>query len=225
MTIQVTCTKCLKRFNVADAHAGKTGACPSCKSPIKIPDRSEEVVIHAPESFGPKDATGRAVLKPIERKEVTLSPVVIGATVGAIAVVFGLAFLVGRLAVATGSAIGLLGFGAVLIGPPLAYAGYGFLRNDELGAFSGRELWLRVFACGWGYAALWGVYAVVVQQVLGGKSPEMYQLAFIIPLFLAVGGGISLAALELDFTNGCLHYAFYLLVAVLLRLTMGLPAV
>lgn len=225
MTIQVTCTKCLKRFNVADMHAGKTGACPSCKSPIKIPDRSEEVIIHAPESFGPKDATGRAVLKPIERKETSISPVVIGATVGAVAVVFGLAYLIGRPAVASGHAIWLLSIGAVLVGPPLAYAGYSFLRNDELGAFTGRELWIRVTACGLGYAALWGIYAVVVLQVLGGKSPEMYQLAFIVPLFLAVGGGIGLAALELDFTNACLHYGFYVLATVLLRLTMGLTAV
>lgn len=225
MPIQVTCSKCLKRFTVADIHAGKSGACPNCKGPIKIPEKSEEVIIHAPESFGPKDASGRAVLKPIERKEFQLTPVALAIIIGTIVVMFALAFMVGKAAGDAGPAMWMLALGAVIVATPVVYAGYGFLRNDELGAFDGTELWIRVVSCAVGYAALWGIYAAVYYYVLGGKSPEMFQLAFIIPSFIVVGGGIALAALELDFTNSCVHYGFYLLVTVLLRLTMGLPAV
>ena len=80
MPIQVTCPGCLKRFTVNDKFAGKSGPCPSCRKVIKIPDKSEEVVIHAPEQSGPKDSTGKSVLKPLRRKEVKLSmPVMLAA--------------------------------------------------------------------------------------------------------------------------------------------------
>ena len=68
MPIKVICPGCTKRFTVSEKFAGQKGPCPHCKAEIKIPEvAEEEVVIHAPENFGPKDAGGRAVLKPIER--------------------------------------------------------------------------------------------------------------------------------------------------------------
>ena len=75
MAIRVTCKKCHTRFNVSEKFAGKEGPCPKCKSKIRIPDKSEEVVIAAPKETGPKDSTGRAILNPIKRKETILSGV------------------------------------------------------------------------------------------------------------------------------------------------------
>ena len=69
MPIQVTCPKCFKRFQVSEKFAGKTGPCPNCKSQIKVPEASEEVVIHAPEDDAPKDRSGQSVLKPLKREE------------------------------------------------------------------------------------------------------------------------------------------------------------
>ncbi len=74
MPIPVVCPGCQKRFNVSDKFAGKKGPCPHCKTVIQVPEKGEEVVVHAPEEFGPKDAKGRAVLKPIARKETKVSP-------------------------------------------------------------------------------------------------------------------------------------------------------
>jgi hypothetical protein len=74
MAIPVICPGCKKSFNVSDKFAGKQGPCPQCKTLIKVPEKSEEVVLHAPEGFGPKDTKGRAVLKPIARKETKVSP-------------------------------------------------------------------------------------------------------------------------------------------------------
>ena len=73
MPIQVTCPGCHARFKVSDKFAGQTGPCPKCKKPITIPKKEDEVVIHAPEAYGPKGVDGTATLKPIERKESSAS--------------------------------------------------------------------------------------------------------------------------------------------------------
>src|SRR5437588_12397103 len=87
MAIDVTCPSCYARFQVSDKFAGKSGPCPKCKKTIKVPEKKDEVVIHAPEVTGPKDSTGVAVLKPISRKEVRLTTTQIIAIVGSIVVV------------------------------------------------------------------------------------------------------------------------------------------
>ena len=46
---------------------------PTAASPITIPSKSEEVVIHSPENEGPKDAKGRPVFKPIKREETKIT--------------------------------------------------------------------------------------------------------------------------------------------------------
>ncbi|NND99518.1 MAG: hypothetical protein HKN47_19560, partial [Pirellulaceae bacterium] len=92
MPIQVTCPKCLKRFQVSDKFAGKEGPCPNCKHVIKVPDASEEVVIHAPADDAPKDKSGKSVLKPITRQETDVTRNGLLITCGCILGVFGLAF-------------------------------------------------------------------------------------------------------------------------------------
>ena len=91
MPIQVTCPKCLKRFQVSDKFAGKEGPCPNCKNVIKVPDKSEEVVIHAPDDGAPKDRSGKSVLKPITRKETDVTRNGLLITGGCILGVFGVA--------------------------------------------------------------------------------------------------------------------------------------
>src|SRR5205823_1655709 len=87
MAIDVVCTACKTRFQVSEKFAGKSGPCPKCKATIKIPEKAQEVVIHAPEVSGPKDSKGQAVLKPISRTEVRLQTTQIVAIVGATVVV------------------------------------------------------------------------------------------------------------------------------------------
>jgi len=226
MPIQVTCPGCHKRFTVSDKYAGQKGPCPKCKTQIQIPDKSQEVVIHAPEEFGPKDAKGTAVLKPIARREAKFSTpaaVLIGAAVVAVLVVA----LILRGPIVRGQKGAylewVLGAGAVLLGPMLAYSGYSFLRNEELEPHRGRALLLRSLICGVGYAALWGAYALVVQLGLPGEKIELFQLLIIAPIMIALGGGIAFASMDLDFGTGLIHYAFYLVATVVLRLIMGLP--
>lgn len=225
MPITVVCPGCLKRFTVADKHGGKQGPCPSCDTLIDIPKASDEVVIHAPDDGGPKDAKGRAVLKTQKAKDAKFSPVLAGAAGVGVLVAFGVAFAVKGTAAAAG--LPLLGGAAVLLGPLLAWAGYGFLRDGELEPYSGSALAIRSLACGLGFAAGWGAYALLAYQ-LGGEWPiptlEMYQLA--LPLVAAVGIGAlaSHVSLDLDPAVGAFHFVLYFAVTVALRVTMALPA-
>ncbi len=224
MPIQVTCPSCHARFKVSEKFAGQTGPCPKCKNKIRIPLASEEVVIHADEDFGPKDASGRGVLKPVEREETAASPVAIVGIVAACLVVLIVTFVLGRAYRDSGDGVPLvfLGVGAALLGPPLAVAGYGLLRDQELAPFRGASLWMRATVCGLVYAALWAAYWYVKSQLFEGEI-EIFQLVFIGPALVAAGGVASLASLELDYTSGMLHYGLYLLVTGMLRLLVGLP--
>jgi hypothetical protein len=224
MPIQVTCPSCHARFNVSDKYAGQSGPCPKCKQPIRVPTKSEEVVIHAPEEFGPKDAKGRAVLKPLERQETAASPVMIAGIAAAVVTTVAVVFVIGRVYAgdADGVPAWLVGTGATLLGPPLALAGYGLLRDQELEPHKGASLWLRCLICGLAYAALWGVYWLVKGQLFDGEI-EIFQLVFVAPALIAAGGVVGWASLELDFTSGAMHYGIYLFITVLMRLVMGMP--
>lgn len=220
MPIDVTCPGCHKRFKVSDKFAGKEGPCPNCKAKIRIPDASEQVVVHAPEAHGPKDASGRPTLKPIKRSETRVSPFVVGGVV-----VFAIACLVVAFVMRSregGPPWQLLAAGAWLLGPTLSWAGYSFLRNDELEPYRGLLLWLRATLCGTVYAILWGGYVALKANLFDG-SIDMQYLLFVVPPFIVVGALSSLATLDLDFGSGAIHYGLYVLVTVTLCWIMEVP--
>ncbi len=237
MPIPVTCPGCLKRFNVSDKFAGKKGPCPSCKEVIQIPEKSEEVVVHAPEEFGPKNASGQSVLKPIEREETKFSTIaiVIGIT---LAILFPAAALALRLvgafdlgqedapagfAAANAMRWLVLGIGAICVAPPVVASGYTFLRDSELEGYQGTAFWVRVAACSVIYGALWGLYLYVI-RMLGfvGEAPSPPFLTFLVPLLVIPGAITAMALFDLDATLASVHYGYYLVVCVLLRLIAGL---
>jgi cation transport ATPase len=222
MPITVVCPGCRKRFSVSDKFAGKQGPCPKCKTVIKVPAKSEEVVVHAPEDFGPKDSAGRAVLKPIERKETRVSPlltaIIVLSVLAAVTVAWMFRSPEGEVPTL------LLLIGALALAPPLVWSGYAFLRDAELEAFQGRELLIRVAACSAVYAALWGLVALVTSYVFQGDPLEVIHMAFIAPAMVAIGAFGAYASLDFDFTMAAVHYGLYLLVTVTLRLIMGLSA-
>jgi predicted Zn finger-like uncharacterized protein len=227
MAIDVTCPNCHTRFQVSDKFAGKSGPCPKCKTTIKVPDKSQEVVIHAPEVSGPTDSKGQAVLKPIARTEVRLQAPQIAAIVGSVLVVFIVAFVL-RLQYKGGPVPPvILILGSVLLGPPLAFAGYTFLRDDELEPFRGTEVLLRSLACGLAYAAIWGAYwfifAYLNPKPPSGWQPNWQIMCAVAPIMIALGAFAAQASLEFELTTGALHYALYLSATVLLRVIMMGP--
>jgi hypothetical protein len=227
MPIPVICPKCHTRFQVGDQHAGKTGPCPKCKEPIKIPEVGDEVVIHAPElEAGAKNAKGKNVLKPIRRKETKFSLNTTAVTVGLALLSVGMAWMLGRSDLGENQ-FWALAAGAVLLGPPLAYAGYTFLRDDELGGFDTTSAIVRSVACGLVYALLWGVYLYLGAQIFGEEAfQEGLEMVQIVGLgVVAMGIGTFAAFVSYDFepTTGFFHYMLYLLVTIGLRFVMGLP--
>jgi len=195
-----------------------------------VPSLEDEVVIHTPElEAGAVDSQGRSVLKPIARKETKFRPNVLLVVVGLSILCVAIAWLVGR----SGSDLGqgldwVLAGGAILLGPPLAYAGYTFLRDDEFGAFEGMNLVLRSVACGLVYALLWGVYMFVAGQLFGadalaGGKLEIIQVGGLGVCIAMVGGGAALVSFDFEYMTGFFHFCLYLVVTILLRLVMGLP--
>jgi hypothetical protein len=222
MAIDVTCPGCQKKFKVSDQFAGKKGPCPQCKTVITIPEKSTEVVIHAPETEGPKGAGGRPVLRPIFREETKLTPVMIGTIVG-IAVAALVGALVLRLTFpAHNIPRVVLALGAMLLAPPLVFGGYSFLRDQELEPHRGRAMMIRTAICSAVYVALWGLYAWLPTQL--GLDPVVpMHLTFILPVMVAIGALGSFASLDLDFGTGAMHYGLYLLVTLLLCFIAGWP--
>jgi len=227
MAIDVTCASCKTRFQVSDKFAGKSGPCPKCKATIKIPDKSQQVVIHAPEVSGPKTATGQPVFKPIARTEVKLQTPQIVAIVGSIMLVLVVAVVL-RMQFPGGKIpppITILG--SILLGPALAFAGYTFLRDDELEPYRGTEVMLRALACGLAFAAIWGAYWLVFAywndwKPLRPGEPNWQIMAAVVPVMVGLGAVASQASFELELMTGALHYSMYLIATVVLRFIMGM---
>jgi hypothetical protein len=220
MPIHVVCPSCRKAFNVSDKFAGQTGACPKCKGKITVPAKTEEVKVHAPEQFasGGKSVTGQLVTKPITRKitrfDVTKAGIVGGAVVGVLLLTW-----IGGLAGLFQSII-VCGIGLLLVSPPLAFAAYTFLRDDEMEPFPRKELYVRAAICAAVYVILWGAFAYV--SSLGLLTGEAITWLVTATPFLVIGTLAANAAMELEFGSAFLHYSFYLLVTMVLRAVAGI---
>jgi hypothetical protein len=185
------------------------------------------VIIHAPESeAGAKDAKGRNVLKPIRRKETKFNTNVFIAVAGGALLAIIVSWLVGRQ-YTEGVPMWFLALGAVLLGPPLAYSAYSFLRDDELGVYEGTAVLLRSLSCGLVYALLWGVYMYVGTQVYTDEAfksgLEMVQLTILIGICAGLGTFAAYVSFDLEPISAFFHYTLYFLVTIGLRFVMGLP--
>ena len=218
MPIRVTCTGCHARFNVSDKFAGKEGPCPKCKAVIQIPGLDEEVVIHAPENLGPTDSSGRPTLKPISRNETNLSGVQIALISCGILAFFIGAFLIRISSLDESQLYVLLIVGAIAISIPISFAAYTFLRDQERGAFVGKDLWLRISICGAVYALLWLAVPLLDFAFPGNQMGSMVALGAMI----GIGGAAGMLVLDLDYMVGILHYGMYLVCCLIGRVIVEL---
>ncbi len=221
MPIQVTCPGCLSRFAVSDKYAGKKGPCPKCKKEITVPEASAQVVIHAPDTAGPKDSKGVAVLKPIKRIEFKVGwKTWVAVGVGALAVL-GIAIAV-RV---SGNAPPnwLVWLGAIGLAPPIAMFGYTFLRNDELEGYSGREYLARIAICSVVFALTWLIY-LGLARYFGAKSLSEVSglsMGLLMAGMAVIGTATALLALELEIGQSVAHYLGYFAITFLLAWIMG----
>src|SRR5262249_13886335 len=149
MAINVTCPGCFTKFTVPEKFAGKEGPCPKCKAKITIPKLEDQVVIHAPEhsEAGAVGAGGRHALKTYKKQDTKFKPLLFAAVAIVVLLTLMVAFLLRGQKPESKSYL-LLAAGAIVLGPPLAWAGYSFLRDDELEGYQGTNLALRSVACG-----------------------------------------------------------------------------
>ena len=226
MPINVTCPGCMKRFSVADKFAGQKGPCPKCKAVITIPKKEEEVIIHSPDhsEAGAIGVSGRHVLKTYKRSDAKFQPLVFTGVIGFVLVALLIALVIRSVGPPE---TWLKALAAVLMGPPLAWAGYTFLRDPELEGYAGTELIVRSLACGLVYALLWGVFIFLGDRFFGdkfGTGLEIWEMVvLVIPIF-AAGTLAAYAAFDLDPGSAFFHCALYFAVTVLMRLVAGLVA-
>jgi hypothetical protein len=217
MAIDVTCPGCKTRFQVSDKFAGKQGPCPKCKGIIKVPAKSEQVVIHAPEETGTKTATGQPIFKPIAWKETRLSTVQIIAIVVSVVGVL-LATIVLGVAFRGNPPFVVLVVGSIVLAPPLAFAGYAFLRDTELEPHRGRELGLRLIAPSIVYPGLWGLYWGAFAYLADVNiTPNWQFMVVVVPVLVAIGAFTAHTSLDLELGPGALHYSMYLIATLVLR--------
>lgn len=222
MKIAVTCPGCLSRFEVSEKFAGKTGPCPKCKKEITIPSLSEQVVIHAPETEGPKDAKGTPVLKPIRRVDITFSwP--IAALIGGVSLI-ALVIAIGVRFSYAEPPIALLAISSVVLGPLLAYGGYFFLHESELEGYSGKAAWARAGVCGLIYSITWAIYWLVPIYVFENVTmaeTSLITASVLLIAMVAIGSITAVLAFELETFAGVMHYMFYLAVTMILTIVAG----
>jgi len=221
MPIQVTCPKCLKRFQVSDKFAGKTGPCPSCKAKIRVPELNEEVVIHTPDDGAPKDRTGTSILKPIAREETDVTRRGMLITAGAVLMAI---FIAVGLRLTGGTPLAVRAIGALLLAPPLVWAGYAFVRDSELAAYTGADLRNRVLICSVIFAATWLLYAFLPSYLMDYESASKMSFLWfgiVIALMLGIGSIASVACFELEIFSGLAHAGLYLIATILLALLAG----
>jgi len=217
----------MTRFDVSDKFAGKEGPCPKCKKVILVPGKEAEVVIHAPDNFGPKDQSGRAVLKPIFRKQSKVTPLsltIIGVTIVGLllgALIFRLAFSKDGLpGTSTDIVIQLIvALGSIAVAVPVAFGGYSFLRDQDKGAFSGKELWIRVAICSLSYGLLWASMWVSSYAFTGFNAGAW--LSGMI-FMLAMGAVFFMYIFEIDYLLSLVHFGLYFAFCLLLRFLAGL---
>ncbi len=227
MPIQVTCPGCLKRFSVADKFAGQKGPCPKCKEIITIPKKEDEVVIHAPvhSEAGAIGAGGRHALKTYKRTDTKFQPLVFTSVVGFVLI----AILIALVIRSVGSPeVWLKTLAAVVLGPPIAWAGYTFLRDPELEAYHGMALALRSMACGLVFALLWGIYWFIAYKWGGTeaftKGMPIFQLVLLSLIVIGIGTFAGFASFDLEPGGAFFLCAMYFALTVLLRLIAHLPA-
>jgi len=228
MSILVVCRKCRKSFKVSDKFAGQKGPCPNCKATLQIPKKEDEVKIHGGEEFtdGGRSIDGELLTKPIARKDTKLQPVVAVAIGGAVLVTLIVAWAGGSAGLfvrQTGETnLIVCTIALLLITPPLVLAAYTFLRDaDELEPYRGTALYVRSGICAAAYVILWAILLYVSST--GLLTGEIWEWLFVAPPLLAVGALVALSCFDLEFGNAFFHYAFYLLVVLILRWIAGMP--
>ena len=114
--------------------------------------------------------------------------------------------------------------GLLLLAPPLVWAGYKFVYDQEREPYVGIELRNRVLICSAIFAVIWVIYAFVPSYVFElehANEVDYTTAAITFFIMLGLGGLASAAIFELEYTNGLIHAGLYFISIVLLAMVSG----
>lgn len=220
MPIPVICPGCKSRFAVSDQFAGRTGPCPKCKQPIKIPEVAvKAVTIHEPEApVAASGGSGRAPTAPIKRNDKPIPAMRFAAVAAAALLTMAAAWLAGRMAGTEGPPKPMLLAAAFLLALPCVMLGYVAVRDRELEPYRGTAFLVRSLVCASVYAGLWAVKGLLPPEA----TAELWQWIYLGPMFVISGSIAALATLDLDWGSAVAHYSLYAMFTTLLRWLAGL---
>jgi apolipoprotein N-acyltransferase len=129
-----------------------------------VPEKSEEVKVHAPTEFagGGRSAAGKLVIKPVAFTPARLKPATTAVILVAVLAVLAITWVAGRAGLFQDMIVTTAGL--LIVSPPLVLAAYLVMRNAEFEPYRGRELYLRSALCALAYAALWGIFSLLVAR-------------------------------------------------------------
>ncbi|MDR0870001.1 MAG: hypothetical protein LBN39_04330 [Planctomycetaceae bacterium] len=218
MAIHVVCPGCLKRFQVSDRFAGMKGPCPNCKTVIDIPKAA--VKVHGGEEFdrGGKTATGKLILKPLERLNMDFNPFYAAVSAAGVIVVYIIAFVIGSLSLSAAVRDTIGSIGLFFAAFPLSVFGYQVLRDrEQLFILTGFDLYKLTGICAAAYAVLW----LVFEWCAWYMSADVYFIWVYFGAFACIAMCVTHAVLDINVGSALLHYFVFAVPVILLRGTMN----
>jgi len=211
MTIDVICTGCLKRFQVSDQFAGRSGPCPGCKTVISIPTLEDQVVIEEP-VHKPGAPGAHTKIDGISRRAgffqrfeiITLGSLFGTATIVAVLTRILQSEPVGVLTTTTGI---LFGLGLILLALASSLLGYGVLKESEVEAFDRRSTIIRSAITAAIYCLIASAFVAATLLLDHHDDSRTLILAIVGLACFAIASFAPMVLFEMEMMQGALHVA------------------
>jgi len=211
MAIDVICSGCLKRFQVSDQFAGRSGPCPGCKTVITIPTLEDQLVIeeseHKPGSPGAHtkiDGIARRVGFFQRFEVITLCSLFASAAFVAVLTRILHSDPDGDFTVTTGF---LFGLGLVLLSLASSVLGYGVLKDSEVEAFDRRTTIIRSAITATIYCLLASAFVTAALLLEDPADPRTLILTIVGVACLVIASFAPTVLYEMELMQGGLHVA------------------
>jgi len=211
MAIDVICSGCLKRFQVSDQFAGRSGPCPGCKTIIAIPTLEDQVIIEEPE-HKPGSPGAHTKIDGISRRAgffqrfeiITLCTLFATAAVVALLTRTLQSDPVGVLTSTTGI---LFGLGIMVLSLGSSLLGYGVLKDSEVEAFDRRTTIIRSAITAAIYCLIALVFVVATLLLDHDDDSRTLILTIVGVACFAIASFAPMVLFEMELMQGTLHVA------------------
>mgnify|MGYP001212443752 CR=1 FL=1 len=219
MAIDVICSGCLKRFQVSDQFAGRSGPCPGCKTIITIPTLEDQVIIEEPE-HKPGSPGAHTKIDGITRRAgffqrfeiITLCTLFATAAVVALLTRTLQSESGGVLTFTTGT---LFGLGLVVVSLASNLLGYGVLKDSEIESFDRRTAIIRSAITAAIYCFIALAFVVATLLLDHHDDSRTLILAIVGVACFAIASFAPMVLYEMELIQGALHVAVMIFMSTL----------